>query len=288
MIKKHKIFEIFLFLGLAGLIVFISVSCYYVCAHVKSERAAIEKQAELQVLSFKLAQASDYLTSEVQKFAVTLDPVHLRNYWTEVNVTQSREKVISRLKELDIPPNEFAYLNTAKNNSDDLVNTETRAMKLILRVYEVPEEQMLQSIREYQLTDEDELLSNNKKVNLAREILYNRKYELDKKNIMEPIAMYEKTMSERVQNETLQARERTDIALSVLILAIICVMIFTVFVTRFMLLKIFFPLKMYLLHIEDTNKNAEEIMLKSNMSELLKDAVIASKKRVRSDLYNNR
>lgn len=277
MIKKQKKFEIFLFLALAGLIVFISLSFYYVRANIKSERSAIEKQAELEILSFKLAQASDYLTSEVQKFAVTLNPVHLRNYWTEVNVTRSREKVINRLKELNIPPAEFAYLNTAKNNSDDLVNIETRAMKLILRVYEVPEEQMEQSIREYQLTEDDEQLSNNQKVNLARELLYNRRYELEKKNIMEPIAVYEATMSARVHSETQNAREHTDLALTVLLFAIVCVMLFTVFVTRFMLLKIFFPLKMYLLHLEDTDKNAEELLLKSNMSELLKDALINRK-----------
>ena len=103
MIHKQKKFEIALLLGLSGILLLLSLSCSWMCGNIRSERQASEKEAELEALSFRLANASDYLTSEVRKLAVTLDPIHLRNYWTEINVTQTREKVISRLKELNIP-----------------------------------------------------------------------------------------------------------------------------------------------------------------------------------------
>lgn len=277
MTKKQKTIEAVLFLVLTGLIFFLGIACYYVHVNIDAERSGIAKTAELEALSYKLAGASDYLTSEVQKFAVTLDPVHLRNYWMEVNVTQTREKVINRLKELNIPPEEFNLLNKAKNNSDDLVNTETRAMKLILCVYNVPEDQMEQPVREYQLTNDDRLLSDNGKVNLAREILYNSRYEMQKKKIMQPISGYAKKMSARVQKENQAAEKNTNLSLTLLLIAVVAILLYAVILTRLLLVHIFFPLKTFLLDLDDPQKNAEELLLKSRLMGILKNAMLKRK-----------
>lgn len=253
MIKKQNIFDISMFLISTVLILFVAISYYFVHININEERNAIEKEAELQELSYDLAYTSNYLTSEVRKFSVTLDPKHLRNYWKEINVTKTREHVITRLQELNTPLNEFDLLNTAKNNSDDLVNTEVRAMKLILRVYEVPDNQMEAAVREYQLTTEDENLSFNEKVNLARELLYNKTYEDNKKKIMDPIAEFDKTMINRVGMETEAARKKTNNARLVLILSIVLLSLYLIYLAWFMLYKVSIPLKRYVLSKKENN-----------------------------------
>ena len=262
MIKRQNQLDISMFLISSALILFASISYYFVYSNINEERAAIEKEAELQELSFKLANASNFLTAEVRKFTVTLDPVHMRNYWTEINVTKTREKVITRLKELDTPIDEFDLLNTAKNNSDDLINTETRAMKLILRVYEVPEDQMEPSIRDYQLTNEDENLSYDEKVNLARELLYNHNYEKNKRKIMEPIGKYDQKMTNRIHEDTLITRRNTNFSRTILFVAILSVVGYLLYIIWFMLYRISIPLKNYLISLKEHEENENPEMIR--------------------------
>lgn len=270
MLKKQNQIDISMFLISSILILFLLLSFYFLNKNIKEERLAIEKEAELQDISFKLAEASDYLTSEVRKFAVTLNPKHLRNYWTEINVEKTRENVINRLKELDTPQDEFELLNIAKNNSDDLVNTETRAMKLLLRVYEVPEKQMEPTIKNYQLTFDDENLSFNDKVNLAREILYDHNYEENKLKIMQPIKEFQEKMIARIHNETVYARKKTNQAKNILIIGVIIVAGYLIYVAWFMLFRISVPLKNYLLSLDDENVDSNSVLKSSNAIDLIK------------------
>lgn len=177
---------------------------------LNEERKLMAQQTEAKELAFTLSDASDFLTMEVRRFAVTLNPVHLRNYWREVNVVKRREKVIKRLEELDTRKEEFEMLNQARNESDALVNTETRAQRLILEVYEVPEEQMEPQVRDYQLTQEDRELDYNKKVNKAREILYDGQYEDNKQKIMRLVRNFEDTIHKRINVEIEETRDRVD------------------------------------------------------------------------------
>lgn len=177
---------------------------------LEEERRILEQKVEAKELGYTLAMASDYLTAEVRKFTITLNPIHLRNYWREVNVVKRRESVIKRMEHLKAPKEEFELLNQAKNNSDALVNTEILAQRLILEVYDVPEAQMEPQIRDYQLTQEDKELSPNQKVNKAREILYNAQYDGDKELIMAPIRKFQRSMEDRINAEMETTRERTD------------------------------------------------------------------------------
>ncbi|MCW3102340.1 MAG: multi-sensor hybrid histidine kinase [Bacteroidetes bacterium] len=281
MIRKQKTFETALFLALGFTIVLLSSTCYSVWTKINDERLANAKEVDLTDLSRQLAEASDYLTSEVRKFAVTLNPAHLRNYWTEINVTCTREKVISRLQDLKIPADELNLLKTAKDNSDGLVNIETRAMKLILKVYEVPEDQMDSRLRIFRLTNDDNILSNNKKVNTAREILYNTKYEAEKMKILMPITQFRKKMSKRIHDETLNAQEHTGNSFTLLVIAAVCAMAYMVFLTRFMFVTIFFPLKAYVLQ-QENQENAEEALFSSKLNVILKSAILTLKKRLQT------
>ena len=44
--------------------------------------------------AYNLQLASDYLTEQIRRFAVTGDPVYVENYFTEANVTRRRDQGI--------------------------------------------------------------------------------------------------------------------------------------------------------------------------------------------------
>ena len=284
MFKNLDKLSIFSFVSLAvvALLLCFSVSGLY--RAVQDEHKAFGKSAELKELSFNLAMASDYLTSEVQKFAVTLNPIHLRNYWDEVNITKTREHVIDRLRELDTPQNEFDLIYEAKNNSDALVNTETHAMRLIMDVYEVPEEQMEPVIRDFKLTQEDKALDFNQKVNKAREILYNKEYDEHKKSIMTPIKTFQSLIGTRIETEIKNIKERTNRFILYVILSTIAAVALMFFLIWTILSRIASPLKEFYNNLLEGNFDKQASYKGIDIVETITEKIYAMQRKNKSKI----
>ncbi len=216
----------YLILGVFLLIAALMIgSIVYMRASIEAEQAAEKRRTEFKQLGLDLADASDYLTDEARKYAITANIEHLHRYWEEINSTQTRDKVILKLKELESPDEELKLLARAKQHSDALVNTERRSMRLVLEALKVPEKDMVPEVATYRLSDEDKSLDSDEKLNKAREIMFDAKYDSDKKDIMEPIASFQKVMNARLENELNAAREATSkaaVVQIVLALIIIC------------------------------------------------------------------
>ena len=122
-----------------SLISFLAVICIilfsnrYMDICVTRESQAQSNRTELAALGSTLADASDYLTDEVRKYAVTGDVQHLYNYWNEVYVEKRRDTAVTTLESYNPPEDEKALLAEAKRYSDVLIDTETCSMQLILR-----------------------------------------------------------------------------------------------------------------------------------------------------------
>ncbi|WP_425058350.1 ATP-binding protein [Sporomusa carbonis] len=212
-----------------GIFFFIAIllgsSIIYMNSSIKDERIAEQRRTEFKQLGINLATASDYLTDEARKYAVTKDAVHMNKYWEEINITQTRDKVISRLGELNSPSEEMALLAEAKRNSDALVNTERHSMRLVLEAQNVPEQDMPPEVASFHLSSEDQQLSADEKLAKARNIMFDAKYDADKRSIMGPIAQFQTIMNDRLEAELEVAREATTkaaILQTVLAVIIIC------------------------------------------------------------------
>jgi len=96
------------------IVVMLGWSILYMNSSIKAEQNAEKRRTEFKQLGINLADASDYLTDEARKFAVTNNIKHLNRYWEEINVTRTRDKVISRLQELESPKEELELLAEAK------------------------------------------------------------------------------------------------------------------------------------------------------------------------------
>lgn len=211
-----------------GVFFFIAIllggSILYMSSSIKAEQTAEKRRTEFKQLGINLADASDYLTDEARKYAVTKDIVHLKKYWKEINETKTRDNVISRLRELNSPNEELALLAEAKKNSDALVNTERQSMRLVLEALGVTESEMVPEVASFHLNSEDVKLNSQDKFAKARDIMFDAKYDADKKSIMDPIAKFQEIMNARLEHELEIARMGTTRARVLqIILAIITI-----------------------------------------------------------------
>lgn len=199
-----------LILGIFFLIaILLGGSILYMNSSIKAEQTAEKRRTEFKQLGLTLAKASDYLTEEARKYAVTKDITHLNNYWEEINITKTRDKVIDRLAELDSPPAEKELLAQAKRHSDDLVETERHSMRLVLEGLGVTEANMVPEVASYRLNIVEQQLTKEEKFAKAREIMFDAQYDANKKSIMAPIDKFQQVMNARLEAELEAAREGT-------------------------------------------------------------------------------
>ena len=202
----------------------------YMADCVQKEAQARDDLASLIALGQELADASDYLTGEVRAYAETEDIAHLENYWNEVLAARRRDTVIQTLESYRLPDGEAALLAQAKRSSDLLIDTETRAMHLMLSAEgkqtadftEEPLHSYAVTVLQSPLSDEDTALTAAKKRETARHILYDAAYEQAKNEIMSPIEQFRQQTSVRLQSEVAQATAGRHTASEVQIFCLLC------------------------------------------------------------------
>ncbi len=192
-------------------------SVYFLNNAIHEQKNAIARQAQFKQLGIDLADASDYLTDEARKFAVTGDMKHLKNYWNEIEITKTRDNVLTSLKALNAPQKELDQLALAKQNSDALVATETRTMRLVLEALNIPQSSMHPPIAAWKFSSEDKALKAEEKMKVARDIMFDAQYHADKSIIMGPIAEFQKMMNARAAHEAQTAQHKTQTMILLLI-----------------------------------------------------------------------
>lgn len=179
----------------------------------EDELKAVERRQEFKQLGLELVNASDYLTNEARQYVQFGDKNHFDNYWKEVNETKTRDRVVKRLQELNAPAEELDLVEQAKKNSDALVQTEEAAMKAV----------------------------EAKDFELARKLMFDENYDLNKKKIVDPINQFQKMMNDRAEQAAKDASASTVFLINVVLITTIVVMI-TALVTFYILIKRMRPL----------------------------------------------
>jgi methyl-accepting chemotaxis protein len=241
--------------------VLLGSTVYYLEAAIHEEQQAIARQAQFKQLGIDLADASDYLTDEARKFAVTGDLKHLKNYWHEIEITQTRDNVLISLKQLNAPQKELDLLALAKQNSDALVATETRSMRLVLEVLGIPPSAMHSAVAAWKLSSEDKALSKEEKMKVAREIMFDAKYDADKHIIMNPIAKFQDMMNARAAGEVQAAQHKTEITSWLLIILSVFTPIGMGILLWGLQMQLFRPIAKYIKTLQKSDTDNENIVL---------------------------
>ena len=177
---------------------------------ITTERLVHKDKIEMSAMGYLLAEKSDFLTSQARNFSVTADPEHLMLYWDEVDLHQQRDYAVERLEQLSGEKSETALLAKSKANSDALILTEIKSMRLVLDAHQVPEELMPAPVRRYILTADEKALTPNQKMILAQHILFDDTYLQNKKSIMDPIDEFTTQLAKRTLEEQSAVEARVD------------------------------------------------------------------------------
>ena len=163
----------------------ISFSASMVSAYLKEQRkTALLRFHEAFEAADTLGQGSDYLTSTVRAFAATGNPRFREEYKTEENVTRSRDRAVETLKRLGITDEELGLIETAKRNSDGLIDLENRAFDAGARG-DLP---------------------------TAIALVYGEQYTKEKKSIMDPIREAHEKIAARMQAHVQDLSHRSNVA----------------------------------------------------------------------------
>lgn len=217
------------FIGVCSIAIFIVIaigvviSSMYMNQAIMEEEDAEVKRAEYKQLGENLADASDYLTEEVRKYAATGEIEHLYNYWYEIYVNRERDAAIEIFEQSNPPDQEKALLEEAKEQSDYLVGTETLSMKLVLlsrgenaETYaDTDAAQYVELVMEYELPDEYMALSEEEMKAASISLLFDANYEECKNEIMTPIVQFQELMNERMDREVEARKEQTRAATAI-------------------------------------------------------------------------
>lgn len=214
-------------------------------ACVVFEREVKEKRIVCEELSQILYNASNYLTEEVRRFVITKNITHINNYWEEVNVTCKREYVISELENMDLPFEEQRYLNVAKENSDLLIYTETRAMRLVADSLGIADELLPEEVQNYVLNVVEKEMTNEEKLNTARALLFSDQYSFAKDTIINNIEEFQDKLQLRLTTETNDAWDNTWKAISIHIVLLLFILVLIIIILLVFYRLVIQPIQVY-------------------------------------------
>lgn len=124
-----KVLKLAIFLFLFSSILTIG-SLYFLTVSIDQQDKAVEVQMEARQLGNDLLQSSLYMTNELRNYIQSGNKEHFDNYQKEVKETKTRERVLQRLTELQVPTEIFDKMEQAKQSSDVLSGLENQIFKL--------------------------------------------------------------------------------------------------------------------------------------------------------------
>jgi len=182
-LKKINItFLVFIFV-LCLLLIVTSVSLIIQFKHYAD---STNQSISISRAATKLKEGSDYLTEEARLFVITTDPVHMDNYFLELNENRRRENAISELKENSQNQSSIDYLEKALDESHNLELREYYAMKMVVEgkhFDQNPSVTIPDVVSKVQLYPEDSALNDDYKISKAWLILFSDEYLTQKRII---------------------------------------------------------------------------------------------------------
>lgn len=124
--------------------------------------------------------ATNSIPQLAEKYGFTLSSVYLQRYWYQLqfghsinflNTDFNRDATVKQL------------YDEIQSQNQELRNNEFHALKLIFLAYHIPNEVINDTIKAYQLSDQEGLMSDADKLKSAEDILYN----IDRSNILDNI-----------------------------------------------------------------------------------------------------
>lgn len=190
---------------------------YLIQQAVHQQEIAVQRQIELRSLGEQLGDTTDFLTNTIRKFTISGDLTLLEAYWEEVDVNQTRQKVIARLTEAQVPEAQLQLLTEASTVSEALMKAEVHAIRLMLDALNVPMTDMPTAVAEWKLTPVESILSSIGKMDAARRLMFDVQYESDKRVVTGLIEEFQNAVNADADAQVVATRNQTRTMLLALV-----------------------------------------------------------------------
>ena len=252
---------------LIGFIVAICVILAICMNHV----IAINSQNEADTLNYvvcrdnaeRLVNGSKNLTNQVRFFVVTEDREYADNYFREINATKSRENAFEELAKRTSNKEYLSHMEKALQLSKELERREIYAMRLVADAKGYLIESFALQLRQITISPEDNALSNEEKLALAKEMVTDYKYEEYTYNIYNEVEQFSGSIIKELRIKQNESTNSLDILLKVQIILIIILAILVITLAFIVVKFIILPLKNFSADLQES-----EFMNEKGMREI--------------------
>ena len=192
---------------------------------------------ECQNAAIQLQETSDMLTNQSRQFVDTGNRQNLDEYLAEVYGGRHREEAIQKLQKHASTNEALESLKRALVLSDDLAQTELKALRLAADGYGLAD--LPESLSKVQLTSEEQSLSPKEKIGIAHDMLFGNEYNSKKLSIREQAQACSSILVDSLQKDLDQNNARLNLLLTLMYVFVIMLMLVVLFViasTNFLLL----------------------------------------------------
>ena len=200
---------------------------------------ASDRYIAAQLAATDLESGSDYLTDRVRCFVVTGELEYLEDFFEEVNVTRRRDGAVEKLEILLEGGDSaaLANLSTALSLSNELVDIENLAMRLVVEAGNYDMAKIPQEIAGLALPEEYRSLSAEEMQKAAQSLVFNNNYMHYKDKIRENVSLCTQALIRSSSQELEQATSKlsllVDIQTAMTIIFLLIVLAFVTIITLF-------------------------------------------------------
>ncbi|MBQ1539346.1 MAG: GGDEF domain-containing protein [Desulfovibrio sp.] len=202
-----------------------------------------ERYITAQQDASSMLAASDYLTAQTLIFAVNTDKSLVEKYFHEAFKSKRRERSVESMERLFPNNRAFAKLKSALAHSNELMQREFHAMRLIIEARKYPIDSFPQELRDFNLTPEELALQPVEQQRLAQQLVFGSDYQMYKDWIRDDISECLSLLQEETKEQMLKtpALMRNLIRYQyILIIVLVIVMLVFIASTSLLVIK---PLK---------------------------------------------
>lgn len=205
--------------------VFLTYAAVRTINSYREMRADTERYIESERQASDLQSGSDYLTEQVRTFVVTGDPTAVERYFEEVHVTRRRDAALEALGEYVAGTESFRLLSSALDTSNELMEREYYAMRLVIEARGYSVEDYSEELRAVVLTAEDLALSPEQQTDKARSLVFDEVYQAYKDAITTNVNLCVERLTGEMRREQMSSSDRLLTLLRVQVLLIVVMLL---------------------------------------------------------------
>ena len=212
---------------------------------------AMERYLSMETSAHSIHVASDYLTEQARLYTQSGQRQHADNFFMEFSNRKTRENAILALAKKGLLPEDDKALQNALNLSNGLADTEMYAIRLVAEAMQEDLRTFPPAARDVKLTEADRAAGPEEKIERARQIMFDERYQQMKKQILGLLSEFLERYITITRKDVQERTEKLGYVVDEQRLVLIALCLLNVLTFTMIIVLIVKPLQIYLKCIRD-------------------------------------